>query len=269
MTTIKLTIEYDGTDYAGWQFQLNSSSLQQAVETALARICKVPVRVFSSGRTDAGVHARGMVVHFKTDDLLPMSAYREGVNNYLPADIAIVSAEEVSDDFHARYSALAKKYRYSIYQGDVSSPLIKRYGWHVKPALDIELMNRAASYLIGQHDFAAFRSSGCTAKTTVREIYSARFKKHGRQFYFDIIGSGFLRNMVRVIVGTLIEVGDGSRSYEDIDKLLKTGQRDRSGVTAPPQGLCLMQVWYDGNPQEWRAKAKPCNSCQKSLDKHC
>lgn len=267
MRTIKLKIEYDGTAYVGWQTQPNGPSIQQAVETALSEINSVPVSVVSSGRTDAGVHARGMVAHFQTEDNLPLSAFREGVNSRLPRDIAIVAAEEAAPDFHARYSALAKKYRYSIYQGEIRSPLASRYSWHLKRRLDLDSMSQAADGLVGLHDFAAFRSSGCDSKTTVREIYALTVKKHGSMIHIDIIGSGFLRNMVRVIVGTLVEIGNGARSPEEIQSLLHGGVRDLSGVTAPAHGLSLIKVWYDGSPDVWGGGSKRCNSCHKSLDK--
>ena len=267
MKKIKLTIEYDGTNYVGWQHQPNGPSVQDAVEKALGEVVDHSVQVISSGRTDAGVHARGMVVHFETPGNLPLKAYREGVNAKLPADISIVSAEAVDDDFHARYSARAKRYRYSFFLGDVRSPLCSRYSWHIKKTIDVDAMRTAAAYLVGQHDFAAFRSSGCDAKTTVREIFHTEFKKHGRMLHFDIIGSGFLRNMVRVIVGTLAEVGLGKRAIQEIGELLKAGNRDHAGVTAPPHGLSLMQVWYDGNLALWKNDVKACKSCQKSLDK--
>jgi len=267
MRTIKLTIEYDGTNYCGWQIQPNGPTIQQAVETALSAITGETVQVVSSGRTDSGVHARGMVAHFQTLKNLPLTAFREGVNSKLPADIAVVEAEEVAAAFHARYSALAKKYRYSICLGQVRSPLSIRHAWQFNKALDIEAMRLASSSLVGKHDFAAFRSSGCDAKTTVREIYHIGIKKHGTMLHIDIIGSGFLRNMVRVITGTLVEIGTGSRSADEMENLLQSGDRDLTGVTAPPQGLSLIKVWYEGDQKAWISREKRCNSCQKSLDK--
>lgn len=266
MNRIRLTIEYDGTAYAGWQRQPNGLSIQEVIEAALQHIVGHPVQVVSSGRTDAGVHARGMVAHFETDRELPMSAYREGANAQLPTDIAITDAVPVPPEFHARYSARAKRYRYTLHSGATRSPLAARFSWHLRSPLDIESMRVAAAGLIGCHDFAAFRSSGCVAKTTVREIFAIHLKRHGAQLHIDVIGSGFLRNMVRVIVGTLVEVGRGKRTAEDVRQLLASGDRDRAGVTAPPQGLCLMQVWYDGEPATWIADLKPCKSCQKTLD---
>jgi len=266
MNRIRLTIEYDGTNYVGWQRQPNGLSIQEVVESALQQVVGHTVQVVSSGRTDAGVHARGMVAHFDTNFDLPMTAYREGVNAHLPVDIAITDAVVVSPEFHARYSALAKRYRYTLNIGATRSPLAARYSWHLRSPLDLESMRVAAAYLVGHHDFAAFRSSGCVAKSTVRDIFSIQIKTHGRMQYIDVIGSGFLRNMVRVIVGTLVEVGRGKRMTDEVQQLLVTCDRDRAGATAPPQGLCLMQVWYDGEPAQWRADLKPCKSCQKTLD---
>jgi len=266
MNRIRLTIEYDGTDYVGWQRQPNGLSVQEVVELALQQVVGHPVQIISSGRTDAGVHARGMVVHFDTSCVLPMTAYREGVNAHLPMDIVITDAMLVSPEFHARYSALAKRYRYTLSIGATRSPLASRFSWHLRSPLDIESMRVAAESLVGRHDFAAFRSSGCVAKSTIREIFSIRIKRHGRMQYIDVIGSGFLRNMVRVIVGTLVEVGRGKRTADEVRQLLVSCDRDRAGATAPPQGLCLMQVWYDGEPGCWSADLKPCKSCQKTLD---
>lgn len=267
MRKLKLTIEYDGTGYVGWQRQPNGISVQGCVEEALNRVSGEIIKVVSSGRTDAGVHAREMVAHFEYNGDLPMTAFREGVNRYLPADIVITEAIEADPDFHARYSALAKMYRYSILQGDVRSPLHGRYSWHVKRPLDLDAMRSAARRLVGRHDFSAFRSSGCDAATTVRRIMSVEMGKDGRMLHIDIVGDGFLRNMVRVIVGTLVEIGVGKRGPQDISMLLEMGRRTRSGVTAPPHGLCLVKVWYDGLPTDWLPDAKPCKSSQKSLDK--
>ncbi len=266
MRKIRLTIEYDGTDYVGWQRQPNGPTVQEKVEAALGAVVGRKVDVISSGRTDAGVHARGMVAHFETDLDLPLTAFREGVNTHLPDDIAVVAAEEAPAGFHARYDALAKRYRYTILLGAIRSPIRKRYSWHVRRSLDVGAMRQAAAGFVGRHDFAAFRSAGCDAGTTVREIFSLGISRHGRLLHFDIVGDGFLRNMVRVIVGTLVEVGSGKRPPEAVTELLAGGCRDLSGVTAPPQGLCLMQVWYEGEPADWQGDAKACKSCQKSLD---
>ncbi|WP_305046138.1 tRNA pseudouridine(38-40) synthase TruA [Geoalkalibacter sp.] len=243
MANICLILEFDGTAYAGWQVQANGISVQQVVESTLAQLIGVPVRLISSGRTDAGVHARGMVVNFHTDRSLPPSAYREGLNRLLPRDIAVREARQVADDFHARFAARGKWYRYTLCLTPVRSPLHGRYSWQLRAPLDISAMSAAARHLVGVHDFAAFRTAGCDARTTTREIFSLDILPAEPLLQIDVRGSGFLRNMVRVMVGTLVEVGLGKRTPENISLLLR-GEGQRAGRTAPPQGLCLMEVWY-------------------------
>ena len=244
MRTIKLTLEYDGTDYVGWQRQLNGRAVQQVVEEALAQMIGAAVGLHSSGRTDAGVHARGMVAHFRTSQTVPVQAFRDGVNRFLPRDIVVRSAEEVSAKFHARFDARGKWYRYSIYQHPVRSPLYGRTSWHLRSPLNVDLLSAAAAHFVGQHDFAAFRTSGCVARSTCREIFSTDVVLEKDLLHIDVRGSGFLRCMVRLMVGTLVEVGLGKRTVESVPLLLKTDSPIRAGLTAPPQGLCLMQVWY-------------------------
>jgi len=244
MNTIRLTIAYDGTGYNGWQRQTNGVSVQQLIEEALGTILGEKVVLHSSGRTDAGVHARGMVAHFRTERNLPLAAYREGVNRLLPRDIAVLEAAEADPDFHARFKARGKWYRYALYQGAVRLPHLDRIAWQLRSPLDWEGMTEAARSFVGEHDFAAFRSSGCEAQGTVREIYSVELVKAGDLLYIDIRGSGFLRNMVRVMVGTLVEIGLGKRGSDDVARLLLEGDRRQAGCTAPAHGLCLMEVWY-------------------------
>jgi len=244
MKNILLTIEYDGTDFVGWQVQPNGRSVQEVLEMALARVLGAPVRIHSAGRTDAGVHARGMTAHFETASDLPLAAYREGVNRLLPPDVAVREASEAADGFHARFDAQGKWYRYAIYSASVRSPLLGRRAWHLRSALDLEAMVRAARNFVGCHDFAAFRSAGCDARTTVREVFSVQLEQQGELLLIDVRGSGFLRNMVRVMVGTLVEIGMGRRPDSDVPYLLRQGCRQKAGRTAPPQGLCLMEVWY-------------------------
>lgn len=244
MRTIRLLLEYDGTNFAGWQVQANGLSVQAVVEEALARVLGGKVRLVSAGRTDAGVHARGMVAHFHTETDLPLSAFREGVNRYLPGDIAVRAAEEVPDDFHARYSARGKWYRYTLYLGQMRSPLADRTSWHVRAPLDLQVMAQAARTFVGEHDFTAFRTTGCAARTTRRRIFSLDLVREGPFLFIDVKGDGFLRNMVRIMVGTLVEIGREKRPAEEVARLLRGGASLRSGPTAPPQGLCLMEVWY-------------------------
>ena len=244
MRTILLIVEYEGTAYCGWQVQPNGLAVQQVVEDALAQLVGEPVRLHSAGRTDAGVHARAMPAHFVTEKPWPLSAFREGVNRFLPADVAIREVREVASDFHARFSASGKWYRYTLYRSNVRSPLTARTAWHLPGQLDLTLMQQAAELLVGHHDFRAFRSSSCAAKTTKRELFTAVIDQQGEFVYFDIRGSGFLKNMVRMLVGTLVEIGQAKRPVDDIPRLLSGDQVLRAGATAPPHGLCLMEVWY-------------------------
>lgn len=244
MRTILLTIEYDGTAYVGWQTQPNGLAVQEVVENALAEILGDKVPVHASGRTDAGVHARCMMAHFHTDTDRPLKAFREGVNSFLPRDVAIKEVREMPAGFHARFAAKGKWYRYTIYQSEVRSPLVARSAWYLRGRLDIDLMRRAAKNLVGEHDFSAFRSSSCLAKTTVREIYSIDISVEKEFIYVDVRGSGFLKNMVRMIVGTLVDVGLGRRPAEDLATLVAGTEAMVRGQTAPAHGLCLEEVWY-------------------------
>lgn len=244
MRTIKLTIEYDGSAYVGWQRQPNGLSLQQVMEEALQQLLGSDVALFSSGRTDAGVHARGMVAHFRTERDLPLKAFRDGVNRFLPETVAVQQAVEVAADFHARFHARGKWYRYSLYPAPVRSPLQAGRAWWLRSSLDLAAMRQAAAAFVGCHDFAAFRTSGCAAKTTVREIFSVELLEQGPLLFVDVRGSGFLRNMVRMMVGTLVEIGQGKRPVDAVSLLLEGRNNGVSAHTAPAHGLCLMEVWY-------------------------
>lgn len=243
MHKIKLTIEYDGTNYVGWQLQPNGISVQQVMEAALAGITGEPVRLHSSGRTDAGVHAKGMVACFSTLKMLPFTAYIDGMNSVLPPDIAVRHAEEVSIEFNPRHHAKGKHYRYSILTSNRRSPLLRLYSWHLRESLDLDSMIEGAVFFVGEHDFAAFRTSGCVARTTVRRIDSVTVSASGDMVHIDVIGSGFLRNMVRIMAGTLVEVGRRRMQPEDVGKCLVDTSRP-SGPTAPPHGLSLIEVFY-------------------------
>jgi tRNA pseudouridine38-40 synthase len=242
--TILLLIEYDGTDFAGWQLQPNGRSVQEVVEIALAGLLGETVRLHSAGRTDAGVHACAMPAHFATTRDLPLRAFRDGLNRLLPGDVAIREAFEMPAGFHARYGARQKWYRYTIDRRSVRSPLAGRRSWLVRGVLDLAAMREAATLLLGEHDFAAFRTSGCAAKTTVRRLDSIDLTEEETFLHIDVRGSGFLKNMVRMLVGTLVEIGQGKRPASDIDLLLAKTASVRAGATAPPHGLCLMAVDY-------------------------
>lgn len=245
MRTIKFIIEYDGSDYVGWQRQPNGLSIQQVVEEALIQLLGQPARLFSSGRTDAGVHAHGMVAHLQTEQSLPLRAFRDGVNRFLPSTIAVQHVEEMPPSFHARFDARGKWYRYNIYLAPVRSPLHARTAWWLKTDLDLDAMKEAAALFVGRHDFGAFRTSGCAAKTTIREVFAVDLQGCERLLTIDVRGSGFLRNMVRMMVGTLVDVGQGKRSSKEIADLLAGREGVGPAHTAPAHGLCLMEVWYD------------------------
>jgi tRNA pseudouridine38-40 synthase len=244
VTTVLLTIAYDGTHYSGWQIQPNGLAVQEVVEDALEKLLKERVQVRSSGRTDAGVHARAMAASFTTNRNLPLQAFVEGANRFLPADIAIQSARIVPEGFKPITMAYAKQYRYTIINSSVRSPLDRLYSWQVREPLDLVAMEDAACRFVGSHNFAAFRASNCVAKTTIRRIDSVQITWQGSRISIDVIGGGFLKNMVRVMVGTLVDIGKGRFTPSDIDRLLHGGERKEAGCTAPACGLCLIQVDY-------------------------
>jgi len=247
----QLIIEYDGSHYGGWQRQANSLTVQQVVEEALSTVVGVAVTLFSSGRTDAGVHAQGMSAHFDSPRELPERAYREGVNRLLPDDVVVREVHAVADDFHARFGAQGKWYRYQLYVGAVRSALHRQRSWHLRKPLDLDLMRRAAQLLIGEHDFEAFRVSSCNATTSVRRIDLLRVSTEGDFVIIDVVGSGFLRYMVRRITGTLVEVATGRRTLQSVEQMLNRPKEFSAGVTAPAFGLILMRVRYPGKDLEF------------------
>jgi len=244
---IKIVVEYDGTNYSGWQIQKNTPyTIQQVLEEALSELNKSRVDITGAGRTDAGVHAAGQTANFFLDVSIPVEKIPLAVNTCLPSDIVCIKAEEVPDDFHARYNASGKKYRYRILNSDFNSVFIRNYVYKVHKKLDIELMQNAAEILEGCHDFAAFMASGGAVDSTVRNIYSLNvYPARSDQIWIDVIGDGFLYNMVRIIAGTLIEIGKEKRSLKNVKKALKKRKRKYAGFTAPAKGLTLIEVFYD------------------------
>jgi tRNA pseudouridine38-40 synthase len=242
--TVLLTISYDGTNYSGWQVQPNGLAVQQVVEDALEQLLKERVQVRSSGRTDAGVHARAMAASFTTSRNLPLQAFVEGANRFLPADVAVQNARIVPEGFKPITMAHAKRYRYTIINSSVRSPIDRFYSWQVREQLNLAAMEDAAERFVGSHDFAAFRASNCVAKTTVRRIDAVLITSQGSRITIDVIGGGFLKNMVRVMVGTLVDIGKGRFAPSDVDRLLQRGDRKEAGSTAPACGLCLIEVVY-------------------------
>ena len=242
---IRLLLEYDGSRYHGWQRQRGDLSLQQVLEKALERLTGAPVKLIGSGRTDAGVHALGQVANFRTNSALALKAFHEGLNSMLPYDIAVLEASEVPLEFHARKAARSKTYEYRILNRLTRSPLHHHYGWWVSPPLNPGAMAKAAALLVGEHDFSAFRASGSGNRNAVRRIFSAHWQTHpGGRLSFTITGNGFLRGMVRSLVGTMVEIGKGKAKPSLLAELLQSGERRRAGPTAPPQGLYLVEVTY-------------------------
>jgi tRNA pseudouridine38-40 synthase len=252
MRNIRLTIEYDGTNYAGWQVQRGQepenkrqkNTIQEALEQALRQILQEKIKVIGSGRTDAGVHARGQIANFKTNSLLGCKKIQDGLNSVLAKDIRVTQIEEVDFDFHARFSAHGKVYRYTIVNNSFVSPFIHRFSYLVKPSLDVKKMRQAAQYLIGKRNFRSFQTTDKKERHPVRTIKRLEIKKNKNLIFLDIEADGFLFRMVRNIVGTLIEIGRGKFKPEQMKEILKAKNRVYAGPCAPAKGLCLMQVQY-------------------------
>jgi tRNA pseudouridine38-40 synthase len=247
----RLVVEYRGTDFVGWQVQPNGRSVQQVLEDGLASFLGERVHVSASGRTDAGVHALGQVVSFETTVQRPAKAMRDGLNTRLPADVACVSAETVADDFDPRRWARRKTYRYTWLVRRARSPLRDDRVCHARHGLDVEAMAQAARALVGTHDFASFRAVGCASTHAVRTIEDARVYAEGDLIHLEVVGNGFLRHMIRIVAGTLAEVGRGRRSPAEFAAVIAARQREAAGPTAPAKGLTLVSVVYGDGPPEW------------------
>ena len=241
---IKLTVEYDGTRYHGWQIQPNGETIQAVLERALAVFYAAPVRVTGSGRTDAGVHALGQVANFHIDKQFDRHRLLRGLNALTPPDITIKDAEAVADSFDARRDGRARIYEYHILNRATPSPFHLNRAWHLPEPLELEAMRAAIPCLLGEHDFSSFRAAGCEADHPVRKVYASFFERRGDLLVYSIEATAFLRHMVRNIVGTLVQVGWGTRAPESVALLLAARDRSQAGSTAPPHGLFLMQVKY-------------------------
>jgi tRNA pseudouridine38-40 synthase len=241
---IKLTIEYDGTRYCGWQIQTNGETIQAALERALSTFLGKTVRITGSGRTDAGVHALGQVANFHCEERPDLYRLQRALNALTPEDITIKSVEIVADSFDARRDGRARLYEYRILNRSTPSPFLLRRAWHVHEPLDVEAMRAAIRCLEGEHDFSSFRAAGCDAAHPVRTVYRVFLDRDGDLLIFGVEATAFLRHMVRNIVGTLVEVGRRQRRAQDFIELLAARDRTRAGATAPPHGLYLVSVKY-------------------------
>jgi len=251
MRTIKLVIAYDGTGYCGWQRQTNGSSIQQQIERAARIICNRRITVHGAGRTDAGVHALGMTAHFTMTGSLSCRALQKGLNALLPGDIRILAAEDEAFDFHARFSAVAKTYRYAFFTGPVLCPLRRLTTAHFPYAVSPEAITACLQIICGTHDFSSFETTGSRDKSrisgrgAVRTVFRATIEEaDAALFHLSVTGDGFLRHMVRNLVGTLLDVGRGKRGVDDFSAILQARDRNRAGATAPAHGLTLLTVHY-------------------------
>ncbi|MGL4697920.1 tRNA pseudouridine(38-40) synthase TruA [Enterococcus larvae] len=245
MRNIKLTIEYDGGRYLGWQRLGNSDkTIQGKIENLLTQMTGEKIEIIGSGRTDAGTHARGQVANFKTGAVLTVNEMITTLNHQLPRDIVITNIEEVPERFHARYNAAGKKYSYYVWNDVIPSAFERNYSFHYPQELDFELMNEACEKLLGKHDFAGFSALKKTKKSTVRTIEELSIKREGSMLHFTFVGDGFLHKMVRIIMGTLLEIGSGELKVDIIDEVLEKKIRETAGETVPAQGLFLDEVYY-------------------------
>jgi tRNA pseudouridine38-40 synthase len=246
MARFKLTLAYDGAGFVGWQRQASGTSIQGLLEAALAQLEGHDVDAAAAGRTDAGVHARGQIVSVSLERTIDCGTLRRALNAHLPESIRVLAVEQAGDRFHARFDATAKSYLYRIWNGEVLDPFERHYAWHVPaPTLDVDAMDVAARLLVGRHDFAALQGTGSAAHETERELFASSVRAERPLIAYEVRGSGFLRHMVRNIVGTLVEVGEGRRSPRDIPALIASRDRTRAGRTAPAHGLFLLGVEYD------------------------
>lgn len=245
MRNIKLTIEYDGTRYQGWQRLGDSDkTIQGKIENILTQMTRTRIEIIGSGRTDAGTHARGQIANFKTDSKMVLSEMIDFLNRYLPQDIVVKKAEEVPERFHARYNAKGKQYSYYVWNNTIPSAFERNYSFHYSEELNFELMNEACRKLTGTHDFIGFSSLKKTKKSTTRTIDELSIQKEGNLIHFTFVGNGFLHKMVRILMGTILEIGSGTMKLEVIDEVFESKIRSEAGMTVPAQGLFLDEVYY-------------------------
>jgi len=241
---LKLTLEYDGTNYHGWQLQQNAMTLQGTLEAVLARLGGEPVRVRVAGRTDAGVHALGQIASYKSEKVADLQRLQRSLNALLPPDMVVTRIEEVPDTFNPRRDALSRRYRYRIWNQPWPSAIWARYSWHIPFPLDRAAMDRAAALLRGDHDFSSFQGSDSVEHNPLRTVLRSTVRCSEEFLVYEVEARSFLRHMVRNIVGTLVDVGRGALSMENFAQILAAHDRTRAGLNAPPQGLFLVEVKY-------------------------
>ncbi|MCM1189772.1 MAG: tRNA pseudouridine(38-40) synthase TruA [bacterium] len=244
MKRVRLTVAYDGTNYHGWQLQNNGVTVESVLNECLSELLGEEIRVIGASRTDAGVHALGNVAVFDTENRMPADRISYALNRRLPEDIRIQKSEEVPKDWHPRRRASRKTYEYRIYRGEFPMPVKRLYSCFVYQSLDVEKMRRAAEYLEGEHDFRSFCQTGSQAESTVRTLYGVMLEEQGPDLVIRVCGNGFLYNMVRILVGTLLEVGKGKREPDSMEQLLKARDRSAAGPTAPACGLTLVRYEF-------------------------
>ena len=242
---IRVIVQYDGTNYVGWQVQENGISVQQRLNEAVLAVTGEQIQLHGSGRTDSGVHANAQVAHFDTYARMPADKFAIALNMRLPRDIRVLYSEEAPEDFHARFSAKNKTYRYTVQTGLHADVFSRTTALHIHTPLDFLRMQRAAQYALGEHDFKAFMSAGCTIENTVRTVTRSEWTQNGKYLYYEVSANGFLYNMVRILAGTLLEIGGGKLPEDAISRALASGLRADAGGTAPPLGLTLLRVQYE------------------------
>src|SRR3972149_5806943 len=244
MRNIRLLIEYDGTNYAGWQWQKNDKTIQETLAKAVGQVVQEAVKIYGAGRTDAGVHALGQVANFNTTSIIPSERLIRAINFYLPRDITIKDAADVPESFHAQYCAVSKIYQYTLFNDWIRTSLNRNFCYVCGFQLNVDKMLDAAQYLIGTHDFTTFTTKALQEKNRIRTVKRLEIKKEGKYIYFTVEADGFLYNMVRSMVGTLIEVGRGKTAVANVKVILDAKNRDLAGPTAPAKGLCLTEIKY-------------------------
>ena len=244
MKRILLTLSYDGTAYHGWQIQPNAITVQEVLQDSLCKVLGKPTGVTGCSRTDAGVHAKEFCCHLDCEDNIPHEAFLKGLNSYLPRDISVKAVKDVENDFHARYCACGKEYVYYINNSREKNPFLSRYSWQIERSLNVAKMNEFCEKMVGKHDFYAFSSSGRTVEDTVRTVSECYVERKDNMIELHISADGFLYNMVRIITGTAVEYSFDK--IGDVEEIFATRRRELAGITAPPEGLFLNKVFYNG-----------------------